>query len=44
MWELSLVGNLQGEKKLEKKRIKKEINSVHIGYSDLAIGIKGLQF
>ena len=32
--ELSLVGNWQGEKKEEKERIKKEINSVQIGYSD----------
>ena len=28
--ELSLVGNWQGEKKKEKERIKKEIQSVHI--------------
>jgi len=34
MSEFSLVGNWQLEKKTEKEWIKKEIKSVHIGYSD----------
>ena len=29
-------------KKWEKERIKEEIKRVHIGYSDEAIGIKGI--
>ena len=34
MSELLLVENWQGEKKKEKEWIKKEIKSVHLGYSD----------
>ena len=38
MSELSLVG--KGSDKKKEADIKKEIQSVHIGYSDFAIGIK----
>ena len=38
---LSLVGIQQG---YPKERIIKKIKSVHIGYRDLAIGIKGFQY
>ena len=40
MRELSIDQNLAGREKEEKERIRKEINSVHVGYSDKAIRIK----
>ena len=44
MSELSLVQQSTDIQKEEKKRIKKEIKSVHSRYSDTAIEIKGIQF
>ena len=44
MSELSLVQQSTDIQKEKKQRIKKEIKSVHIGYSDTAIEIKGIQF